>query len=93
MAASITQPKKMPEIKWKQIGKAGILLDLRTGDYFELDQIALDIWKTLDGRTPLTEVARKLAKTYATSQKTIEKDIIRFVSELRKRKLIDTGQS
>lgn len=93
MAASATQPGKMPDIKWKRIGKAGILLNLRTGDYFELDEIALAIWKMLDGRTTLAEVVRKLAQTYDTPQKTIEKDVVGFVAELRKRKLIDTGRS
>jgi coenzyme PQQ biosynthesis protein PqqD len=93
MAASVTQPRKMADIKWKKIGKAGILLNLRTGDYFELDETALAIWNMLDGKTPLAQVASKLAKTYAAPRQTVEKDVIRFVSELRKRKLIDTGKS
>lgn len=93
MTVPVTQPRKRPDIKWKRIGRAGILLDLKTGDYFELDEIALAIWKMLDGKTSLAHVASKLAQTYDAPEKTVEKDVVRFVSELRKRKLIDTGKS
>jgi coenzyme PQQ biosynthesis protein PqqD len=83
------QPRKMPHIKWKRIGQAGILLNLKTGDYFELDEVALAIWKMLDGKTSLANVAGRLTQSYAASKKVVEGDVIRFVSELRKRKLIE----
>jgi hypothetical protein len=73
------------------MGRAGILLDLRTGDYFELDEIALAIWKMLDGKTSLAQVASRLARTYAAPRpEMVERDVVRFVSELRRRKLVDT---
>jgi coenzyme PQQ biosynthesis protein PqqD len=84
---------KKPDVKWKQIGRGGILLNLKTGDYFELDETALAIWKLLDGKTSLTTLASKLAKTYSAERGAVERDVVSFVSELRKRKLIDDGQS
>lgn len=93
MATLDTRPRKRPDIKWKRIGKAGILLDLKTGNYFELDEIALAIWGLLDGKISLAEVVGKLARAYACSRKTVERDVIGFISELRKRKLIETGKS
>ena len=93
MAALETRPKKRPDIKWKRIGKAGILLDLRTGNYFELDEIALAIWRMLDGKLSLAEVVDKLARAYESPRKTVERDVVAFVSELRKRKLIEAGKS
>jgi hypothetical protein len=74
------------------VGRAGILLDLKTGDYFELDEVALAIWKMLDGKTSLAQVADKLARTYAAPRpEVVERDIIRFVSELRRRKLVEAA--
>ena len=93
MVALDTQPSRRTDIKWKKIGRAGILLNLKTGDYFELDEIALAIWKMLDGKTSLAKVTSKLIKTYSAPRKTVEKDVVRFVSELQKRRLIDAGKS
>jgi hypothetical protein len=92
MAALDTRPMKKPDVKWKQIGRGGILLNLKTGDYFELDETALAIWKMLDGKTSLARVAGKLAETYSAARGAVERDVVSFVSELRKRKLVDAGQ-
>ncbi len=92
MAASNIQPRKRANVKWKQIGRAGILLDLRTGDYYELDDVALSIWKMLDGKTSLAKVASRLAESYDASEKTVERDVAQFVSELKKRKLVDASK-
>lgn len=92
MAATDRRPKKRSDIKWKRIGRAGILLDLKTGDYFELDETALAIWNMLDGKTSVAGVVSKLVKTYSAPRETVEKDVTRFISDLRKRKLIDAGE-
>ena len=88
MAGSIMQLRRRSDVKWKQTGRTGILLDLKTGDYFEVDEIALAIWKMLDGKTSTATIASKLAKNYAAPLKTVEKDVGSFVAELKKRKLI-----
>lgn len=93
MAALDSQPRKRSDVKWKRTGKSAILLDLRTGDYFELNEIALAIWRMLDGKSSLAKVAGKLAQSYGAPEKVVERDIIHFVSELRKRKLIDADKS
>ena len=82
-------PRKRSDVKWKQLGKTGILLDLRTGDYFEVDEIALAIWRMLDGKSSVDQLVDKLTKRYAASPKTIEKDVTQFIAELKKRKLIE----
>lgn len=87
------RPKKRLDIKWKRIGKAGILLDLTTGNYFELDEIALTIWGMLDGKKSLEKVVLALARKYSCAPKVVERDVIDFVAELRKRKLIETVKS
>lgn len=88
-----TRLRKRPGIKWKRIGKAGILLDLRTGNYFELDETALAIWTMLDGKSSLSRVVDRLARAYACPRQTVERDVVSFASELRKRKLIETVNS
>jgi coenzyme PQQ biosynthesis protein PqqD len=88
MAALPIRPSK--HVKWKQTGKTGILLDLKTGDYFEVDEVALAIWKMLDGKRSVEQITGKLARLYNAPQSTLEKDVKNFVGELKKRKLIET---
>ena len=92
MAVQVSQPRKRADVKWKQIGKDGILLDLKSGDYFEVDEIALAIWKMLNGKSSLEKIASKLAKKYGAPEKTIQKDLAEFISELKKKKLLDTSK-
>jgi hypothetical protein len=82
-------PKKNPSVKWKRTGATGILLNLVTGEYFEVDETALAIWNLIDGKTTAGGMAAKLARTYAAPPERVEKDVVRFLSELGKRNLVD----
>jgi Coenzyme PQQ synthesis protein D (PqqD) len=90
MAIRMTSPpRRRPDVKWKKVGRSGILLDLNSGDFFEVDEVGLSIWRLLDGKSSVEAVSGKLARSYSAPPATIEKDVRRFVSELRKRRLIE----
>jgi hypothetical protein len=82
-------PARHPHVKWKKTGSTGVLLNLLTGDYYELDGTAIAIWKAIDGRTPAAGIARKLAAAYRVPPKAVEKDVTAFLTSLHKRKLIE----
>lgn len=84
--------RRKAAVKWKKIGDGGILLDLHSGDYYELDATALSIWKLIDGRTTARGMAERLARHYAAPPATVEKDVKRFLLELKKRGLIETAR-
>lgn len=84
-------PARHPHVKWKKTGTTGILLNLITGDFYELDPSAIAIWKAIDGRSTVTAMAKKLATAYSASPAVVQKDVTRFVAELHKRKLISRG--
>ena len=92
MAAAGDAPRKNPTVKWKPTGRTGVLLNLQTGDYFELDEVGVSIWKLLDGKTSQDELVRKLARSYRAEASTVKKDVTRFLSELKKKKLIEGGR-
>jgi hypothetical protein len=83
-------PKKNPSVKWKRTGATGILLNLVTGEYFEVDETALAIWNLIDGKTSAEGMAVKLARSYAAPPERVQKDVVRFLSELGKRNLVET---
>ena len=80
-------PAKHRHVKWKKTGATGVLLNLMTGEYYELDGPALAIWKAIDGRTPVAGIVKKLATAYGASPTAVAKDVTAFLATLRKRKL------
>ncbi len=84
-------PKRQGDIRLKRLGRTGILLNVRTGDFFELDATALAIWQQLDGKTDVATVARRLARRFDARIGDVEPDVRRFVSMLRRRGLIDVA--
>ncbi len=83
-------PTKHRHVKWKKTGSTGVLLNLVSGDYYELDGTAIAIWNAIDGRTPVAGIVRKIATAYRVAPKTVEKDVTSFLAALHKRTLIQS---
>ncbi len=89
MNAPRTCPKPHPDIRLKRLGATGILLNVRSGDFFELDERALSVWQRLDGKTEPATLARHLAATFGAPAAVVERDVRQFIGTLRKRGLLD----
>lgn len=57
-------------------------------ELFTLNETARDIWKRIDGATPLAEVVRDLAAEYEAPPGTIEGDVVGLLEELLVRRMI-----
>lgn len=57
-------------------------------DLFSLNEAGRAVWKLLDGKATLAEIAKVLGKRYDSSLAQIEKDIAGLVGELLKRGII-----
>lgn len=66
----------------------GVLLNLETGEYFGLDDVALGMWKVL-GTSATVEGARAtLLEQYDVPEEVLSRDLEAFVAELAERKLV-----
>ena len=57
-------------------------------ELFTLNETGKEIWKLLNGKTPVKDVVKKLAAEFKAPAGEIEKDVIGFVTELSKRKIL-----
>ena len=89
MAVRTKPPRRRADVKWKKVGRGGILLDLRSGDFYEVDEVGVSIWRMLDGKTTVRAVSDRLAASYDAPPAAIEKDVAKFVADLRRRKLVE----
>jgi hypothetical protein len=65
-----------------------IVLDLRGGNYFGLNELGGAIWRHLGaGRTP-TEIVRIVAQDYEVAETVILQDVLQMIDELVRRGLV-----
>ena len=68
-----------------------VLMEMTTGDCFELNQVGAEIWTALAKGAPLEEIVAALAGRYQVPSTTIEADARALIAELRSRGLL-SGQ-
>lgn len=79
------------EVPWKQLADdQGMLLDLDSGEYYEIRGVGPAIWRRLDGR-PFAELRSWLAEAYGESPERVTRDLESFLGDLAERGLIAAG--
>ena len=57
-------------------------------ELYTLNETGKAIWKRLDGKKSMRKIAEELSDEFEASSEDIEKDVIGFVNELLKRKML-----
>ena len=71
-----------------------LLVDLDGGELFSLSGTAREIWRLIDGSRTLGEIADTVASGYSVEEKQLQRDVERFVAQLRDAALVaDTNLS
>lgn len=79
---------RKPNLPWKALDGTGIVLDLDTGDYFDLDELGFAIWRRLDGDATLAACAEEITRTHDVAADVVERDVLAFIGELLERNLV-----
>lgn len=74
--------RRNDEIPWKTLDDRVVVLDLASGDFFELDEVGCRIWQALDGVQSLEQHAQRLVSEFGIDADTARSDVVAFVSEL-----------
>jgi len=83
-----------PDIVTREIQGDLIIVPLVRGigdledDLFTLDETGKEIWRSLDKQKNLQQVVRDLIRKYPDNESEIERDVLGFVTELLKRKML-----
>ncbi|MBA7661298.1 PqqA binding protein [subsurface metagenome] len=57
-------------------------------ELFSLNGVGRDVWARIDGKRRVSQIVRELEKIYQLEREKITADVLGFLAELRKRKLI-----
>ena len=79
---------------WRQLAEdRAMLLNLDSGEYYELRGAAPYIWIHLDRKTPLEEIAQQLVKVYGIDESRAQKDLSAFMEALNTNGLLVDSES
>lgn len=80
--------KRKSKVLWREVDGQGVLVDLRTGTYYSLNQMGLKIWSLLNGKNSVEKIRRAIVSFSGAPEAKVRKDLNRFFSALEKPKLI-----
>lgn len=80
--------KRQENIPWKVIENEGILLNLRNGNYFTINEAGLFIWKLLDGSKNLEKIAKRISSRYNINKTLAFSDLLKFIKTLHIKRLL-----
>ena len=85
----MSQPAPYDHIVFTEFdGTAGILVDLNTKKYYQLNETATLIWKGITDRAPIVEIANILAASYEVTPEDAQRNVESIVQQFRDYKLI-----
>jgi coenzyme PQQ synthesis protein D (PqqD) len=65
-----------------------VLLRLDDGGYYALDEVGAMIWELCDGRHRIDDIVGKLCAEFDAPEATIRADVLEFVGELQRERLL-----
>jgi hypothetical protein len=69
-------------------GGEGVLVDLNTKRYYQLNETAMLVWRCLEQRRALSEIIEEMTKAYDVTAEHAAKSIEKLVDNLQSRKLV-----
>jgi hypothetical protein len=77
------------QVLFRQLDDEAVLLDLKSGTYFGLNDTGARVWDLILEYGLLSDVLDALLKEYAVEPAVAERDLLALVSELIERRLVD----
>ena len=88
----MSQPTPYDHIVFTEFdGTAGILVDLNTKKYYQLNETATLIWKGIANKAPIVEIANSLTTSYEVTPEDAQRNVQSMVQQFRDYKLIRDG--
>ena len=85
----MSQPTPYNHIVFTEFdGTEGILVDLNTKKYYQLNETATFIWKGIANKAPIVEIANSLTTSYEVTPEDAQRNVQAVVQQLRDYKLI-----
>lgn len=86
---NVKYKKINPDVIFKKVDGESILLHMKTGVYFGLDEVGTEIWALLETGKSFDEIVKHLTAIFSVDQKVIEADLAQFLSDLKNKSILE----
>ena len=69
-------------VTFREVGGEAVLLNLKTGIYYGLNEVGTFVWQHMDGEHTIDDLVGAICTTYAVDQKQAVTDVRRLAGEL-----------
>ena len=90
--ATAAHPCRLENVPWKALGQdEGMLLKLKSGDYYTVNAVGLRIWQLADGTRSEEGIAAALCRSFEIPEETALRDVRDYCRKLEKTGLLAFG--
>ena len=86
-----TKVYKNKNIISNQIDGETVIMRIEENDYFQLDETGTYIWNIIDKPISVIEISDKIIEHFGISREQSESDMLNFINELSRKKIVITG--
>jgi hypothetical protein len=79
----------LPDQVSSQLGDEAVILNVKTGTYFGLNEVGTRIWSLIQEPVPVEKVIQTLLDEYEVDPKQCEEDILNLIDDLSNAALIE----
>lgn len=76
-----------PDVMFRQLDDEAVLLDLKSGTYFGLNDVGARTWELILEHGRLSRVRDALLREYAVGREAVERDLLALAAQLVARQL------
>jgi hypothetical protein len=87
-ALSTTVPKPSPEVVYRRLGEAGVLVHLETNHVFEINATGLRVWELVQEGRSVSGIVDALTREFQIDQASARTDVDQLLDELLARGLL-----
>jgi len=77
-----------PDVVFQDLDGETVLLEMKSGYYYGLDEVSTEIWKQLSQGERLSNILEAMLDAYKVNEKQCRQDIMHFLLDLEQKKLI-----
>jgi hypothetical protein len=92
MITNTTKLSRSPDASYQVVAGEAILIHLKTGVYYSLNEVGTAFWNLLDGTRTIDECAQEIAKQVVDGppSEIIVNDLLAVAEQLAKEQLVQT---
>ncbi len=75
-------------VLFRDLDGEGVLLNLETGEYFGLNRVGTEIWRSLQTMREVGSIHAKLLNDYEVAPQTVWRDLEELISEMSAKGLV-----